>query len=397
VSAVALALAIAVPASAAINPVVEWNRTLLTLLRTPGAQPATVHPTRSMAIVHRAIYEAVLTAKETPRPGSRRASVDAAAHTALVALFPGQSETLDQQYAAALADTPNTPRRERGIRIGEAAARQVLEERATDNAAAPPPPFTPTSTPGDYQLTPPAFTRPVFTHWPRVTPFALVSADQFRPPPPPALASAEYATALNEVEALGRIDSTTRSDDQSQAARFWAAPIQNYWNEIGQTAVLAHHARLDTSARVFALLDTAIADSVIAFYDAKYFYRLWRPITAIRAADIDGNPATDADPTWTPLATTPADPSYPGAHSVVSAAASTVLTHEFGDHFEFGVRSEVLPEVERSFPSFSAAAREAGRSRIWAGVHTSLDDESGQALGTAVAVFTLQNAAGQHP
>ncbi len=157
-----------------------------------------------------------------------------------------------------------------------------------------------------------------------MTPFALRRADQFRPGPPPSLTSATYAAALDEVASLGEIGSTTRSADQTQIARFWAAPIQNYWNEIAQTAALQHGNTLPQNARLFALLDLSLADSVIAFYDAKYAYHAWRPVTAIRAE-------RPADANWTPLAATALDPSYPGAHAVVSAAGADVLATFFHD------------------------------------------------------------------
>jgi hypothetical protein len=404
--ALACALSAALPAAASAhdgapttpNPVIQWNRTLLSILRTPGNQPATVHPTRSMALLHVAIYDAVSAIHGHGRPfllrPSRAAAADAAAHRVLVSLYPGQQQALDDQYAALLERVRWPVRRQKGIAIGEAAAAQVLAARADDGSAATPPVYGPGSNPGDYQLTPPAFAPAVFTHWSRVTPFALRSADQFRPGPPPALAGREYARALNEVKALGDVNSTTRTADQTVQARFWAAPIQNYWNEIAQTAALAHRDTLVQDAQLFALLDVTLADSVIAFYDAKYAYHLWRPITAIREAGTDGNPATTADPAWTPLATTPPDPSYPGAHSVVSAAAATVLTRFFGgDADRFDVTSEVLPGVTRSFDRFSAAVDEAGLSRIYAGVHTRPDDVAGRALGRDVAQFDLQHAA----
>ena len=185
--------------------------------------------------------------------------------------------------------------------------------------------------------------------------------------------------------------STTRTADQTQIARFWGAPIQNYWNEIAQTAALAHGTTLVQNARLFALLDLTLADSVIAFYDAKYTYHFWRPITAIRAADSDGNPATAGDPNWTPLATTALDPSYPGAHAVVSAAGADVLATFFGDNDSFGVTSEVLPGVERTFSSFSAAADEASVSRIYAGQHFRFDQAAGEQLGRQIADYVTRN------
>ncbi len=320
---------------------------------------------------------------EAPPGASRPAAATVAGHDVLTALYPAMRPALDEQEQRELASVRSAPARARGAQAGAEAAERLLALRANDGADATPPAYVSTGLPGDFRPTPPALAAPVFTHWAAVHPWVLQSADQFRPPPPPALSSQRYADAIAEVQSLGRDSSTTRTADQTQVARFWAAPIQNYWNEIAQTAVLARPAGLVHDARVFAALNLSIADGVIAFYDAKYAYRLWRPITAIRET---------SDPTWTPLAATPADPSYPGAHSVVSAAAAEVLDTAFGDRFGFTVSSEALPGVTRSFPSFAAAVDEAGRSRIYAGVHTLLDDDAGRALGRSVAGYVLAHA-----
>jgi membrane-associated phospholipid phosphatase len=385
------------------DQVIQWNRVLLGILRTPGAQPPTIHPTRSMAIMHAAVYDAVnatvttphtdyLLHLKAPRHTSAAAAAAAAAHGVLVRLYPNQTAMLDADLAASLAQLPDGPAKDQGVQVGETAAQRMLALRANDGSATTLPLFTPGTNPGDYQLTPPAFAAPVFTQWPFVKPFTLRRANQFRPAPPPALTSPTYTAAFNEVKDLGAIGSTSRTADQTEIARFWAAPIQNYWNEIAQTVSIAHGTGLAQNARLFALLDLTLADSVIAFYDAKYTYRLWRPITAIRAADNDGNPATVADPSWTPLANTALDPSYPGAHSVVSAAGAAVLSSFFGsDSDSFNVSSEVLPGVQRSFTSFTGAANEAGLSRIYAGQHSRIDHVAGQALGRQVAAYVLKH------
>ncbi len=247
----------------------------------------------------------------------------------------------------------------------------------------------PGSQPGNYLLTPPDFAAPVFTNWGNVTPFVLNNAAQFRPGPPPVLTSRAYADALSEVKSLGQDTSTTRTADQTVIAKFWAGPIWNTWNGIAENAVLAHHTNLETTARLFAVLNLSFADSVIAFYDAKYHYQLWRPITAIREADTDGNPATVGDPNWTPLAVTALDPSYPGAHSTISAAGASVLDAFFGNQDQIRATSDVLPGVVRTFTSYNDVVMEAGLSRILAGLHTRLDHEAGLVLGHAVAQFVL--------
>jgi membrane-associated phospholipid phosphatase len=204
--------------------------------------------------------------------------------------------------------------------------------------------------------------------------------------------SADYATALNEVKALGQNTSTTRTADQTVAGKFWAPPIWNTWNEIADRAVTAHHADLETTARLMALLNLTFADSVIAFYDAKYNYLVWRPVTAIRLGNSIGNPAIVGDPAWTPLAVTAADPSYPGAHSTVSGAGAAVLATFFPGDSQIDVLSDGLPGTTRTFASYRAIAVEAGLSRIYAGQHTPLDDAAGQLLGKHVADFVLRSA-----
>jgi membrane-associated phospholipid phosphatase len=385
------------------QPVIDWNQILLSIVNTPGAQPANIQPTRNFAILHAAIYDAVNAIDRThepylidvraPRDASETAAADAAAHTALVGLYPAEQTALDAEYATELAKVADGPAKDQGVKLGEQVGSDLLAIRANDGSNVAPPAFVPGAAPGDFRPTPPNFPTPVFTTWGQVTPFVLDSASQFRPAPPPALTSDAYADAINEVQSLGSATSTTRTPEQTEIGKFWNPPIQNFWNQIADEVATAHHTDLPTTARLLAALNLSFADSAIAFYDAKYTYQLWRPVTAIRLADTDGNPDTVADPNWLPLAgNTPADPSYPGAHSTISAAGADVLAGFFGDNQTFAVTSPALPGVTRSFDSFSAAADEAGLSRIYAGVHTRLDHLAGLTLGHHVANFVLHNA-----
>ena len=228
--------------------------------------------------------------------------------------------------------------------IGQAVADALLALRADDGSSAAPPVFTPGTQPGDYQPTPPAFAQPAFTHWPR----SPVRAAQRKPVParPAAgLTSTAYTAAFKEVQSLGAITSTTRTADQTQIAQFWNPPIWIAWNNIAQTAALAHHDTLMQNARLFALLNLSFADSVIAFYDAKYTYHFWRPVTAIRAADT----TAIRPPQRSQLAaagTTAQDPSYPGAHAVISAAGADVLATSSVATFAFSAQSTALPGVD---------------------------------------------------
>ncbi len=385
--------------------VIAWNKELLNIVKTPGAQPTSVHPTRSFAILHAAIYDAVVSitrdapayvfSVNAPRSARPDAAAATAGHDTLVALYPTMKATLDQQLASELATIPNGAGKQQGIQVGQAVAARLIAIRANDGSAATPQPFVPGTQPGNYRPTPPNFPAPVFTNWGNVTPFVLNNAAQFRPDPPPALTDQAYAQALNEVKSLGQNTSTTRTPEQTVIAKFWAGPIWNTWNEIAENAALAHHTNLVTTARLFAALNLSFADSAIAFYDAKYHYQLWRPITAIRLADTDGNPATVGDPNWTPLAVTAADPSYPGAHSTISATGATVLSAFFGNQDQISVTSDVLPGVVRTFTNYNDVATEAGLSRIYAGQHTRLDHVAGLELGHAVALFVLPHFSGK--
>jgi hypothetical protein len=386
------------------NPVVAWNTFLLDLQATPGVQPATIHPTYDLALTQAAIYDAVVSIDHStgsygttvfgPPEASRKAALDAAAHSMLAALYPAQRHAIDARYRAMLAPLPHPGRVAEGIHVGRRVAAQLLARRTDDGSGVTPPTFDPGNGPGGYQLTPPTFSQPVFTHWPGVRPFVLHKASQFRPPAPPSLTSAKYAAAINEVKTLGEAQGSTRTADQTQIGQFWNPPIWAFWNRIAQSAVLGHHAGLDRSARTFAALDLTFADSAIAFYDAKYTYRFWRPVTAIQNADTDGNPDTVADGMWSPLSNTAPDPSYPGAHGTISAAGADVLSAIYGNDFSFTVTSPALPGVTRSFVSFSEAAEEASVSRIYNGNHTRLDEVAGENLGQDVAGYVLGHALG---
>jgi hypothetical protein len=381
--------------------VIAWNKELLHIVQTPGAQPATIHPTRSYAILHASIYDAVVSiTRDAPAylfsvPASSTARADAAAaqagHDTLVALYPKWKAALDQQLSSELAVIPDGTGKQQGIQVGQTVAARLIAIRANDGSAATLQPFVPGNQPGNYQLTPPKFVAPVFTNWSSVTPFVLNNAAQFRPGPPPAVTSQASAQALNEVKSLGQNTSTTRTAEQTVIAKFWAGPPWNLWNEIAENAALAHHTNLETTARLFAVLNLSLADSTIAFYDAKYHYQLWRPVTAIREANMAGNPAIVGDPTWTPLVVTALDPAYPAAHAVISEDAATVLSAFFGNKDHIRATSDVLPGVVASYTSYSDIATEAGLSRIYAGNHTRIEVDAGDTLGNNVAQFVISD------
>jgi hypothetical protein len=379
------------------NAAIEWNRTLLAIVRTKipqPLQPPTIHATRAFAMLHLGIYDAVVAVEGgTPylpehilkRSASATAAADQAAHDVLVALYPSQQAALDNELNADLAGIPAGARLIRGLTAGRAAAQAILVNRAQDGSGVTPPIYTVAPGPGVFEPTPPAMA--AFTHWANVKPFALKQASQFRLPAPAALSSTAYLKSVQEVQSLGQNTSTTRTADQTTIGTFWSGNIWDYWNEIAQSASLAHHDTLAQDARLFAQLNVSFADSVIAFYDAKYTYDVWRPQSAIR----NGFPGFTANPTWTPLGKTPAEPSYPGAHATISKAGASVLSSFFhSDVQALTVTSEVMPGATRQFSGFAAAANEASASRVFAGVHTQLDEDAGLKLGASVARFVLR-------
>ena len=327
-----------------VNPVIEWNRTLLLIVRTPGAQPPTIHSTRSFAILHASVYDAInnidgtfspylVPLPDVPRHASQPAAANQAAHDVLVALYPAFQATLDAELQQDLAQIPDGQNKADGIAVGQTVAAQILSLRSNDGSGVTPPPFIPGDQPGGYRLTPPNFAAADFTQWAQVTPFALARADKFRPGPPPELTSDEYTSVFDEVKSLGFILSTTRTPEQTLIGTFWNGNIQDFWNEIAQIAALRRHLNLARSARLFALLNISLADTAIAFFDAKYTYQFWRPVTAIQMAGSDGNLSTEPNPAWLPLTTkTAPDPAYPGAHSAISAAGAEVLRFYFGNY-----------------------------------------------------------------
>jgi hypothetical protein len=355
--------------------------------------------------MHAAIYDAVNSIDRShtsylvqlagvPRHASEEAAAAAAAHEVLLELYPNFQATLDADLQQSLSDLGYGNDVNEGVRIGQAVGDRILALRSNDGSDAPPVPHIFGTEPGDYQSTPPNFPKqPQFTNWSHVTPFALHNAAQFRPEAPPSLSSDIYEDAFNETKSLGIANGTAATANQALTGRFWNGAIQNYWNEITQTAAIDSELTTAESARLFALLNLTFADSVIAFYDAKYTYNFWRPVTAIRNASPATNPKTVPDTTWLPeVGNTTPDPSYPGAHAVISAAGAAVLISFFHrDHLDFQVTSEVMPGAERAFNSFSDAAQEATLSRIFAGVHFRFDLTHGQLLGRQVAGFVVDN------
>src|SRR5262245_43674213 len=383
--------------------VLQWNQVLLDTFKADRVLP--LFFARDAAIVHAAVYDAVndidrsytpfFADAKAPRGASLEAAAAQAAHDTLTALFPAHQAAFDDTLAADLADIP--PGRARlGVAVGQAVARQILAWRSTDGSTAQVP-YGPGTARGDWQPTPPAFAPAVAPQWGSVTPFCIPGDSAFRAPPPPALTSADYAAAFNEVKSLGAANSTTRTAEQSAIAKFWYGAAgtftaNGYWNQIAQEVAQQRGDSLVQDARLFALLNLAQADAYFAVFDTKYTYNFWRPVTAIRAADTDGNPDTAADPAWTPFLVTPAHPSYSSGHSGLSGASAAVLAAFFGsDAIPFTFSSDSLPGVTRSFTSFSATAQECSDSRVYAGIHWRFDVAAGQAMGNAIGDYVASH------
>lgn len=377
------------------------------------AQPAPAQA-RFGAILHTAVFDAVngIARKYTPYyvtekalPGARQeAAAIQAAHAVLCALYPSQVGVLDVHLADSLANIPghsgNSQSIARGLAWGEYVANQILELRRLDGWSTLPLPYYGTFDPGVWRSLPFAGNADgalpaVFAQIATLAPFAMVEPWHFRPGPPyaptltEALASAQYAADLHEVEVIGRVDSVLRTPDQTELARLWQAvgPIDE--NRAARSVVPAANSLIE-NARLFALLNMATCDALIASMDSKFAYGLWRPHHAIRLADTDGNPATSADPDWTALILSPRFPEYISNHASITGAFMHTLARLLGDEATFTLSSPNYP-FTWTFERFSDAADQAGEARIWAGIHYRHSCNVGQAVGRSVADYVLDN------
>lgn len=398
VSLVMVVAGLVAPAVAKADVVTAWNRTMVTGLEAAhvGPQPSS----RIGAIVENSVFDAVngIERRYTPfhvtpdaPPGASRAAAAAsAAYTALVALIPSQQSLFDQQLQSTLAqisDDPADPGQSvlRGLDWGQSVANAVLAWRASDGLNAVLPPYIFGTSPGDYQPTPPLFGPPLFRQYAAMTPWALTAPFQFLPPGPPSLTSARWAQDLAEVQAYGSATSSLRTTWETETARFWQSdtPVA-MWNRVADDLAESHDTTLTQNARVLALANIAMADAMIATFNAKNTYNFWRPVTAIAAA---------GDPTWSPLLPTPAFQEYPSAHSTVSSAPATVLAAFYGDDTPFTLTSANMAGVTRDFTSFTEAVRQVESARVWAGFHFRFSCEDGATLGTNVANWVLATVA----
>jgi membrane-associated phospholipid phosphatase len=319
-----------------------------------------------------------------PVGASAEAAAVAAAHAALISIFPDQKKHLDDVYALAIADIPETPERATGIAVGEQAAAQVIAARTADNAGSPAP-FRPEAPPGIWVPTTPTTIPPYL--W-SGKPWLMSSVSQFRPKPPVALASAAWARDFNETKSLGGRDSSARSAEWTRLATFYAG--WQHWPIVRQVAAQPGRT-LEQNARLYALIAMAVSDANVAMVDGKLTYRFWRPITAIRNGDRDGNDATARQADWQPLLKTPMHPEYPCGHCVLVWALVTVLAAEAPPPSSgIAVTSDALPGAVRYVASYATLAQEISLSRIYAGAHFRASTEVGAELGRRVAEYELR-------
>jgi hypothetical protein len=386
--------------AAASDVVLLWNDVVLRVIKSERTPPPMA--ARNLAIVHAAIYDAVNAVDRRHRPyrvnaqpeGAVSAETAAAiaAHRALIELYPRQVETFDAALDATLEAVPDGVSKEGGVKLGQQVAEEILAWRAEDGAGRSVA-YTPRTTPGLWRPTPPRNRAALLPQWRYLTPFAMPDRTRFLPVPPPALTSAAYTEAFREVKELGRRDSRTRTAEQTQIALFWddgegSVTPPGHWNRIAQVVSRQRGLSLAENARLFALLNISMADAAILCWEGKYGYSFWRPITAIRDADLDDNPDTTPDRDWDSLLTTPPFPSYASGHSTFSGAAATALARFFGnDAMRFTIGSEGTPGTTRTFASFWEAAQEAGRSRIYGGIHYEFDNREGLRSGRDLADY----------
>ena len=391
----ALALS-SLAAIAAADVVTEWNEVLLTSIRDTSTGPPIA--ARTMAMTQLAVFEAVNSVDRNyapykgyyanPAGTSKEAAAAQAAHDVLKSAYPARSAIFAAQLATSLSSIADGPGKTAGIELGRLAASGMVQRRTGDGSQLSV--SVPVGTlPGQWRPTPNGNLPGAFAQYAATMPFGLTSPTQFRPAAAPSLDSAEYAAATNEVKELGSATSATRTAEQTDIAHLWAFGAGSMtppgaWNKIAQQVASDSLLTIDESARMFGLLGMAQADAAIASWDCKNAYGLWRPISAIRLADTDGNASTDPDVGWTPLLVTPNFQGYTSGHSTFSSAAAAVLASIVGDSFNFSVTGA---GITRNFGSFSDAAAEAGISRIYGGIHFSFDNTEGLVCGQQVGEY----------
>jgi hypothetical protein len=336
-------------------------------------------------------YQAYLVREEGFNDASPEAAAASAAASVLEQLHPQNAA----EFKAALDDYVKTlpgPRGDvaKGMRLGELVAHKILESRATDGATNPDS-YRPRTQPGVYIPT----ATMVAGTWPKLRPFVIDRPDQFRPGPPVALTSPEWASDYNEVKAYGSRNSVLRTPEQTEIAKFWLMTGPQAYHPIARQLIAARHLQLVDSARLMAAFAVGMTDAYIAVFDAKYHYEFWRPITAIRNGDIDGNSATEIDPSWQPLDSTPMHPEYPCAHCILSGTAAALIESSGGllDVSEISLTSPTAPGITHHWSSLDAFTTEVANARVWAGFHYRSSARVGTAMGRDIGKYVFAHFA----
>jgi hypothetical protein len=386
----AVALLAAPALEARADVITEWNvrANELVVESKLGTPPAV----RVMAMTQTAVLEAVNAAGRRKAGASVDAAVAAANRAILSKLLPAQQASIDRAYRAALASIPDSPAKSAGLEVGERAAAAVLAARAEDGTGAPEP-YRPYATAGAYVPT----AMPAVPHWRQRTPWLMTSASQFRPAPPPALSSTAWARDYEEVKRLGAKASAERTAEQTEIARFWEYSLPPIYHGVVRSVAATPGRDIVHNARLFAASAQAMDDALIAVFDAKYHYPFWRPVTAIRNGDIDGNPATERDAAWTALHDAPMHPEYPSAHAILAGALGAVLEADLGraPSLVLATTSPSAGNITRRWTSVADFVKEVSDARIYEGIHyrTSVDVGTfmGRQIGDLAARKHLQS------
>ena len=375
--------------------ITDWNQKAIPIVT---AYSLSAPAYRDMAMVHLAMFGCINAIEPRYQPykvkydasptTSKEAAAAVAAARIMSKLHPDAAPKTDPELKQYLAQIPEGPAKAVGIALGEQVADSILEMRANDGANAPDS-YRPRTTPGRYVPTGPV----VVPMWGSVTPFAMKSPSQFRPGPPIALTSREWAANYNEIKEIGGKNSTKRTALQTETGRLWLYTGPATFFPLTVQLSTAKGLSVSENARLFALEAMATADAMIAVFDAKYFYEFWRPVTAIRNGDQDDNPDTERDATWEPLGPTPMHPEYPCAHCIVAGSAGTVMQAVFGTGSlsEFSLTTPTAPGVTHRWTRLQDYIEEPSNARIWSGIHYRFSTEVGTTMGRQIAEYTVQN------
>jgi hypothetical protein len=394
-------LAVAIPASARANVITDWDEKAVAVVSpiVPAGVTQSVYAAqRLMGMVHAAMFDAVNSIEPRYRPyltqlpadptTSKEAAASAAAAAVLATIGPETASEMKAALAKYLVSIPDGAAKSDGIKLGEAVAARVLEARANDGSEASDS-YRPRTTPGVY--VPTAIT--AGSTWPNLKPFAIANGSQFRPNPPISLDSKEWATDFNELKDYGGKASTKRTAQQTETARFWLMVGPPAYHPFVRQLVTTKQMSVGDSARLMALVAVGLNDALIAVFDAKYHYNFWRPITAIRNGDNDGNPATDREATWQPIDNTPMHPEYPCAHCILSGTVAGVVKTVLGteDIPEIAITSATTPGVTHRWANMTAFTEEVANARIWAGFHYRFSTHVGTDMGLQIGEYVVKN------